>query len=421
MNNGDRKRRVRLWAAIVAVCIVAASIIAYTYYSGDWSLSTSGNNSGVTFNISNLTANLNGMFDPGSIQGLGYNTTAVLALGVGYYNKATDYNKPVLAELSMKSGTFQSSNLTGDVAPYFAAGGLFGAAFNGSAWLLTGVAIWGSTHTGELVTLSGGTVSNITGLVPAYFDGGGIWVDAWNGTGWLIGGNSSTGSVLLSLQGRTVTDLSGILPNNVPGDWIQLIAWNGSGWFIGGRGTAGTLYDGKYTDVLQNSVFKNSGVFAASPKGNDWMIGGGPPAAIEMYSGGKMMPQASLPGDFNSWVNGIIDTGSGWLIGGKGSQPGYDFLPELAYLPDSSSGTGSAVDLSSRLPSAFQEGQIQAMISSPLGAAGTYLLAGQGNYNNTTGSGTGALAQVTLGSSTAVSYAGTDHGWISAGTAEERR
>lgn len=411
MNSGGRRKRVLLWVAIVAVCLVAASLFAYAYYSGGLSV-PGGGSQGVTFVVSNITSTLNGMFNPGSIQGLGSNSTAVLALGASYYSKSTDYNLPELADLFIRSGVLQASNMTGEIASYFNDGAMFGAAWNGSSWLLTGAAIWGSMHTGELVTLKGSSVTNITDMVSGYFNGGGIWVDAWNGTGWLVGGNSSQGSVLLFIQGNRVTDLSGFLPNNKAGDWIQLLAWNGTGWFIGGKGTAGTLMGGTYTDILQQSVFRDSGVFAAAWNGNSWLFGGGPPAAIEEYSNGNVLPQAKLPASFNSWVNSILTAGSGWLIGGKGVQNGSVFIPELAYLPYSTPAGGNVTDLSGKLPSSFNGGQVQSMLSPQLGGSTFYILAGQGNYNNTTGKGTGALASVTISSGTAVSYSSMEQIWL---------
>lgn len=410
MNSGGRKRRTLLWVAIVALCLVVASLVAYTYYAGDWSFS--GGSQSTTLNVTNLTSDLNGMFSPGSIQGLGSNNTAVLALGASYYNKTTDYNLPELAELSTQSSALQSSNLTGEIASYFNSGGLFGGAWNGSSWLLTGLAIWGNMHTGELVTLKGDTVTNTTGLVSGYFNGGGIWVDAWNGTGWLVGGNSSAGSVLLFIQGSQVTDLSGVIPNNRAGDWIQVLVWNGTGWFIGGRGIGGTLSGGTYTSILQLSAFKDSGVFAASWNGGVWVFGGGPPAALERYSGGNVIPQAKLPASFNSWVNSIITIGVGWLIGGKGIQQGSVFVPELGYLPYSTPLGGNVTDLSGKLPSAFKGGQIQSMLEVQVAGNPVFIVAGQGNYNNTTGKGTGALAEVTVPSSTAVSYSSAEQSWL---------
>lgn len=396
MDGKDRKPRHSASVVLLTLALVSAG--AYVTYSAVAYFGNGGSAAKTLgqFAVTNATGSLNGLFDPGSIQAAGENGTSVLLTGVSVYNKSTDYNLPLLAGSPLAGPSLDFSNATTSLAPFLREGSLFGAAWNGSAWILTGQSDWGGISHGVLISVEGGVPSNVTGLVGNYFTGGGIWADAWNGSAWLVAGNSSHGAALVSITGDHARDLTAILPNNLPGYWIQLLAWNGTGWMIGGRGVCGLLEAGHYTDILDGSAFSSSGVFAASWNGTAWMIGGGPPASVELYYGGSLHLLQVLPPQFNSWTNGILALQDGWLIGGKGTDTSGHFRPELVYVPYNEQQGGSAAsDISSELPASFENGQIQFMTSISLAGNTAILIVGQGHYNNVTGYGRGAVAILT--------------------------
>ena len=371
------------------VAAVAALVVAVAI-AGNWAAATPpASAQGGLASVVDWTGYLGTSYLPGAPQAFGSNASTVLVGGIGSWDKPAGHSVPMLVALHPPFGT---QNLTPVVEPFFHDGGVFGNAWNGSGWLFTGEGTWGGEAGGVLLSYARGVWTNLSPLVRPFTSGQGLWAGAWNGTGWLLGGNSSAGSTLLSFDGRTVRDLTSELPHNRAGDWIQLIAWNGSAWVVGGKGTFGVLSGGRYTDLLPRSPFAGSGVYAAGWNGTAWLIGGGPPAVVDRLQGTVLSPAASLPDGFSGWVNSILWGGSGWLAAGKGFPHGPDSsAAELAYWPTSAAGF---IDLSARLPTAFDGGQVQFADWVPSLGPHTALLVGQGHLDETTGYSTGAAALV---------------------------
>jgi hypothetical protein len=381
----------RPWGALVAALVVLGFGLSAAAYESGWTLRAASPSPRPLFDVTDLTSSLGGAFVPGAIQGFGANSSAVLLTGIGVYNKPAGFTLPVLARM-MDGGAGPSvSNLTPQVEPYFHDGGTYGAVWNGSAWLLTGEATWGTLNEGSAVFLSSSGITNLTPTVGAHFLAGGIWIAGWNGTSWLLGGNSSDGAALVSVAGATVTNLSGQIPASTPDSWIQLLAWNGTSWIVGGHGVFGVLSGGKYADLLPGSPFVPSGVYAGAWDGARWIVGGGPPASIAEVSGLAVHPAPSLPAGFEAWVGAIVGISGGWLIVGQGLATSTARTPAMAFwLP----GSPRTLDLTALLPASFQGGQPAYAAPAPFLGSFAILLVGWGDYNPGSGLSHGAVAEL---------------------------
>jgi hypothetical protein len=381
----------RGWLTIAAIGVgIIVALAAGLYGSGILKVGT-GPPSPIKFLVNDLTGLLGPTFHPGAIQGFGSNTSTVQFTGIGEYDKPTDFSLPVLAQIQAGGSGPIGTNKTPVIEQYFRNGGTYGAAWNGTAWLLTGEATWGTRNVGTGIFMSGTSLTNLTPKIERYFPGEGVWIAAWNGTSWLIGGNSTSGAVLVSITGSVFTNLSGVLPTHSSNDWIQLLAWNGTSWLVGGHGIFGTLENGRYTNLLPQSPFVGNGVFAADWNGANWLVGGGAPASIVRLSGTSLIPAAPLPSDFRAWVSAIVAFSGGWLLVGQGTVNASVDTPAMAYWSGS---TGTMTDLTTLLPGSFQGGQPAFAGKSPLFGPSAILIAGWGGYNTVTGLSTGAVAEV---------------------------
>ena len=353
---------------------------------------------GPAFQVTNVTAQLGDTFVNGAPQAFGWNGTETLVTGVVGNPPANAVPFPLLGALGGTTASADAINLTQEVTGLFHGGVTLGLAWNGSTWLITGEAAWGTFATGAAAYYSNGVWTNLTPLLGPYFSGvGGIWFDAWNGSAWLIGGNSTSGAALVALQGSAVQDLTGLIPNNRPVDWIQYVQWNGTAWLVGGYGVFGVVRGNSYTDLYPGSEFTGGGVYAADWNGSAWLVGGGAPAAVETLRGSSLSPGPALAPAFRYWVNGIAWDGNGWYIGGAGESPGDFWQADLEYLP---AGSGGLFDLSATLPSAFWEGEVQYLALAPWYGPHVVLLVGQGGLGPETavgGPSHGAAATVVRG------------------------
>jgi hypothetical protein len=328
------------------------------------------------------------VFQPGIVLGAASNGSATLLGGIGYYVRSPEFSLPVLAEISASTTGVTVNNLTAQVAGVFFEGGVYGLGWNGTAWLVGGQASWGGGNFGALVGITGQTFTNLTGELRGAFDGGGIFALAWNGSSWLIGGNSSAGTVLVSLQGDVSSDLSSRVVSYDRLGWIQYIGWNGTAWLIGGQGVLGTLTGDRYDDLWPDSPYGGQGVYAAAWNGTAWLIGGGS-GRLVLLRDGQLLAGPTLLRSFDQAVLLIVPLSGGWLVGGKGTAPGGGIAPALVYWP----GVAPYLDdLSPLVPSSFSSGEIQGGAPSPVFGPGAVALVGEGNYNLSTGHGSGAIA-----------------------------
>jgi len=382
--------------AVLVVLIVAVSVAAAAWSESQRSLAPSAGPRVGIASVEDLTPRLGEVFSPGAIQGFGANDSSIFLAGIGVWNRPIGLTLPVIASLGA-SGT--ASNVTPSVETYFEEGGVFGSVWNGTDWMLSGEATWGSLNEGVLITGSGDHWTNLTPLVGSYFLDGGLWAVGWNGSGWLLGGNTSHGASLVSYDHGVVHDLTSLLTDNDPGYWIQLMVWNGSAWMLGGKGVFGTYSNGAYTDLMDESPFTDGGAYAADWNGSAWLVGGGPAAAIVVVEGASVQPGPALPSTFNLWPGSVIWTPAGWLVAGKGGgSPPWSgtSTPELCVWPSDQVGA-TVDDLSGLLPPSFEGGQVQFAWWSPLLGSNTILLVGQGSLDAVSGYSDGAIALLRLG------------------------
>lgn len=387
-----RLRKNVLWA-IVAAAVAVSAVVAVLWLAPGGS---PGPRPTEAFGVQNETSALGPVYHPGIILGAASNGSVALLGGIGVYTKVPEYTLPDLASATVDSGQVVVTNLTPAVNPYFFEGGVYAMGWNGSAWLLGGQAGWGggSHNAGSLVAFSEGRFVNRTTLLGTAFAGGGVFAMGWNGSAWLLGGNSTTGPALESIAGGKVTNLSAKLPLRDPSGWLQTIDWNGNEWLIGGEGVFGLLTGSNYTDLWDSAPFGGSGVYAADWNGSVWLAGGGA-AALVTVRGQVVQSAPPLSGRFDQSVTFVAAVPGGWLLGGTGTSSAGGFAPELAYW-DGSGPTATSLDLTAELPSAFLGGDLQAGCLAPAFGPDRALVVGEGQYNNETGFGLGAMALVTF-------------------------
>ena len=364
--------------AVIVVAIVAGSIELYEY---DHSLKANKMINPVT-SMDNLTSLLDGYYDPGAIQTFGANNSSILISGTGLYNKATDFSLPVLEQINSLSTI--GVNESAIANRYFWQGGVFDTVWNGSSWLISGQITSGNNVSGALIALKAGVVQNFTSEISKYFRDGGAWFDNWNGTGWLVGGNCDNKASLIAFYHGKFFNYTPLLGNVSNGSWIQLLVWNGSSWEISGHGVFGFLKGNRFTNLLDDTIFKNSGVFAADFQAGSWFIGGGPPAGVQKITGSSITATLIPGGDFSRYVNAVVPYAGGFLIGGEGMLKPSNIAPELLYVHSDLS-TGSVQNESGFLPLSFQDGQIQYMANVNFRSQIGVLIAGEGSYNETSG------------------------------------
>lgn len=352
-----------------------------------------------TVQVANATGDLGGEFDPGAIQAFGSNGTTSLVGGIGPHSAVTDLSDPEMAALSGDPASPSDLNLSHLAATYFPGGGVYGIAWNGSAWTLVGQSFEDGSWGGAMISWSGGVVDDLTSWVRPYFEGQGIWAMGWNGSAWLIGGNNTHGAQLISIADGHVANLTSILPPSTTGAWLQLLAWNGSGWLFGGYGLLGTWRGGSVVDLYPVSPFVGGGEYAAAWNGQDWLIGGGgSTAAVVRLQGETLLPAPALPPSFDGWVNVVVWTHGNWLVGGAGTS-GAQFLPGLVLINGTASAHAPVEDLTSQMPSSFVHGQVQWGDWGDAMGTPTFFLVGEGGYDAATGLSHGALATVAFGGS----------------------
>jgi hypothetical protein len=344
--------------------------------------------------VENLTGGLGTIFHPGAPQGFGENGSAIFLAGIGVWDKPVGLTLPVLATLDADGSAM---NVTGGIEPEFHDGGVFGAGWNGTSWLVSGEATWGNVSGGVLLAGTPGHWTNLSPRVGPEFRTGGVWAVGWNGTSWLLAGNDSRGAVLVSYADGVLTNLTDRLTGNSRGDWIQLLAWNGSAWMMGGKGIFAVLTAGRVVDLLPDSPFVDGGVFAADWNGSAWLVGGGSPAATVLVRGATEYPGPALAPSFSRWVNSVVWVGAGWIVAGKGAGVAgvSNSSSELGFWPASAS-NATVEDLSALLPGAFADGQVQFTGLAPMFGPSELLVVGQGHLDPRTGASDGALALLFL-------------------------
>ena len=365
--------------------------------------------------VENDTGLLATTFRPGAIQAFGANDSTVLLAGTGVYLQPTDFTLPTLDSLSGGPLNSPATNLTPLIEPYFHHGGVYGPAWNGTAWLLGGQARLNGTTGPALVAWKDGAFTNLTRLVTPFFlnrsesvtADWGIWVVAWNGTAWLLAGTGSRGATLLALQGDVVTDLTPWLSHvahPAPDERIQFLGWNGTTWILSGYQIFESYSHGTFTNYLPQSSFALSGAYGADWNGTAWLVTGGPPSSVAVLQAGVLRPGPNVTAPFaGAWVGAAVALTpgnwdarcTGWLIAGVGYLPSGLLRPALAlWLPEYNR---TMFDLSASLPSSFAQGQVEWAGFVPPYSGHTVLLAGQGWYNSTSGTSYGALGVVRLG------------------------
>lgn len=334
------------------------------------------------------TGALGGLFHPGVILALASNGSAALVGGIGVYTKHPELTLPVLGELTPAGDGVAVKNLTPLVDPYFYEGGVYAIGWNGTGWLLAGQAGWGGSNYGSVVSRDGVGFHNLTRLVAPYFAGGGIFALGWNGSAWLLGGNSSKGIALVSLEGRGVIDLSPILRGHDTTGWVQLLSWNGIQWLVGGQGVFGTLEGFRFSDLLSATPFSDSGAWAADWNGSTWVAGGGRGALAIIQEG--VVRGSTLAHGLDQAALFVVHLPNGWLVGGKGTNTARGLAGVLLFW--AGGGPAGVADLSAYIPASFDGGEIQGGAWSPAFGPDSFLLVGDGHYDNATGYGVGALA-----------------------------
>lgn len=380
------------WVAVLVIAIVAGAIVSGSVYFAFFhsTQSTSLN----AFHVTDLSPDLGTQFTPGSIQAFGANSTSLLISGMGIYNKSTDFSLPNLMEMNSLSPNVQGKNMDYVADQYFKNGNVFGTGWNGSSWLLTGQISWGNVTEGAVISMTGTKMTNLTSIFSRYFQNGGIWFDGWNGTGWLLGGNNDRKASLVSYQNGIVVNETSLLGNQSFNAWIQWLDWNESAWLVGGHGVFGFLKGNSYTSMLEVSAFNSSGVYASYFNDGRWIVGGGPPVAIQVVVGNRITDTIHMPSFFNAWINGITFYEGQYLVGGKGLNKNGSMHPAL-YSVVLNSSSPSIRNLTSFLPSSFDLGQIQFISFLTFAGNSGVLIAGQGHYDPHSGFSKGALAFLT--------------------------
>lgn len=357
---------------------------------------------GAGWGVEDLSPLLGHAFDPGSIQSWGGNGSDLFIGGNGYFSNVapSNWSDPVLLRLALGTGGSPAQNVTSEFLPYFAGGSFFGQVWNGSSWLFTGFSEDDESHQlPALVSLTAGRVTDLSGRIAGVFAGGGIWGAAWNGSAFLLGGQSAQGPALAVLWANgTIENLTAEIPGRLSAGWIQLLAWNGTGWIVGGYGALGRLSGTHYQDLWSKAPFAEGGAYAAAWNGRSWLVGGSPTEVV-VLSGDRFGPPVAIGSAFNAWVSSILPIDGGWILAGGGTvspAPGTGGLPhdtpELALLSDS----GCSVDLSGLLPPAFLGGYVQFAEPSTGSIPGStysggWLLVGEGGSDPTSQTSRGAI------------------------------
>lgn len=371
--------------ALALSILMVASVVSYEAYS------SSVNRGSPAFKMSSLDSELGSAFSSGSIQAFGQNNTTVLVSGTSSYYKPADFSTPALESLNGIGGNFTAHNMSNLADYYFHDGSVFGTAWNGSSWVLTGEITWGNVDEGAALAVNGNVDQNLTPTLGKYFQNGGVWFDSWNGSGWLFGGNEDKHASLVGLYHGEVINYTGMLGHKIPDSWIQLIVWNGTSWLIGGHFVFGFLTGGRYHSMLSQTKFNGSGVYSATYGKGVWIIGGGPPAGIEIVHGSNVTENITLPGYFSKWINGLAPFGKGFVAGGEATSLNGHMEPALYYFTFTD-GSSRFTNLSAYLPSSFKDGQVQFLAPVSLNNISGILIAGQGSYNETNGNSHGAMA-----------------------------
>ncbi|HEV2520138.1 MAG TPA: hypothetical protein VGX00_05905 [Thermoplasmata archaeon] len=385
----------RRWIAIGAVTAILLGV-AGALGPGWWGGHTSALSPGpvAVFQIRDASPSLGAVFHPGVILVAGANASTVFLGGIGVYVRSPEFTLPVVATLTRGPSGPAAQNVTPLLNDYFWEGGIYGETWNGTSWLIAGQAGWGGGNTGAMVSIEGGRVINRTALLGPTFAGGGIFAIAWNGSAWMLGGNSSGGLALATLEGSRLTDLSSEIHGTVRDGWIQALQWNGAEWLIGGQGILETWRGGNWTDLLADSPFTESGVYAASWNGSAWLVGGGAGQAITIADD-TVGHGPKLPAAFDQAVLFLAPVLSGWLVGGKGTTSTGGIAPELAYWA-SAGPRPSVTDLSADIPNSFAGGEVQSGSPAPMLGPSSYLLVGDGSYDVHSGYGVGSVAWLTF-------------------------
>lgn len=383
----------KLAVTLIVIAMISAGIGTYSVIAAHRNV---GNSTYFpAYTVVNLTSELGQYYQPGAIQAFGTNSTSILVSGISHYNKPTDTSKPALVQLTSLENSSLGVSLSNITGKYFHDGSVFGTAWNGTSWLLTGEINSGPSGTGAVISVRGNNITNLTPVLGKYFRHGGAWFDAWNGSSWLIGGNCDKEASLVSYSHGEVKNYSSLLGNSGGNPWIQLIEWNGTSWLIGGFGVFGFLKNGVYSNMLGMTEFATSGVFTAYYDGTGWMIGGGKPAGLQIVHNNGSIETLALPSYFNNWVNAICKLGSYYIIGGEAGIGPNRIAPAL-FAVNLTGKDPAFQNITSLLPGSFDYGLVQFMGDVQFEGANGILIAGQGNYDEVTGHSTGALALLSL-------------------------
>lgn len=337
--------------------------------------------------VRDATAWLGGTFRSGAVQGLGSNSSSLVAVGNGPVDPTSLRTETLVAPASPGGA---SRNESPTFADTFGLGAPFAVAANASAWMIGGQFRSASSAAGALVAWGPAGLDDLSSDLGSAFAGGGVWAVAWNGTAWLVGGNGTHGAALVSIEAGRVVDLSPELPPGRASAWVQWLAWNGSGWLVAGEGVLGTWWHGAYSDLWPVSPFHAGGVFGADWNGDEWLVGGGAPAGLAFLRGSTLVAGPALPPAFDRWVNIVFAAPGGWMVGGRGTDSAGGPQPELVWVADS----GAVIDLSTSLPSAFSGGEVLAGVRAPFLGPGVVVLGGIGDLRSSSEGGVGALCEV---------------------------
>ena len=249
-------------------------------------------------------------------------------------------------------------------------GDIFGATYNGSDWLVSGLGsgalepwTFQANHMG-LALFDGRIFSDLSPEIPNQWDAP-LFANGWNGHYWLVGGGwEGNEGELLKYEGSNLTDLSEQFESIVSFQSVQTIQWNGNYWLIGGVGFL-MKYDGQnltnLTPQLNEALLRQNrlstlnccnSVNALAWNGSSWAIGGGAPVAntqplrawsAEFDGTSFKDTTAALPSNVakpnsSSSILSITWTDGSWFFGGYADDRGMLFslkgtsVDDLSYL-----------------------------------------------------------------------------------------
>jgi hypothetical protein len=208
------------------------------------------------YSVTPLTPAPSTSSQPGTVWGGAWNGSQWLISGFGEDDGSSGSNPYIYlydGQNQILAGTLNQSQ--SELS--WQGGDIFAASYNGKEWLLSGLGSGllssynsvNATNHMSLATFDGYKFTDLSNVVPDQQDGI-LYANAWNGRYWLVGGGYKDIGVLFSFDGRKITDLTNNITEAVPEfGSVQALAWNGHYWLIGGYHFL-AAYDGhKFTDL----------------------------------------------------------------------------------------------------------------------------------------------------------------------------